>query len=422
MKRRINTFARHQAGSVAIMFGLALPVTVALIAAAVNFSSGNWQRAEVQTGLDSAALAAVMKFNDPAVTPAQIESFARSYMATRETSVADINSKSTVAVNAAARTVEINYDSVVSSPISFILWDGDVPVAAHTKAVMQPKRLPVCIMITSPNQNHTLLGQNNAKIDLENCLVQVDTQNWDAVEMRDASYMHTTDGEHCFYQDASVHYGDVQPAEATNCTYYADPFKTMTVPPTPACHSAQTSGTFTPNRTFCGGLTVTGNATFPPGKYWVLDGPFKVSGAANVTANGAVFFLMGNNAGLDFSGGGTLNFTAASTATAGDFSGFTFFLDPAALVSGKKGKSAVAPESKITTSKVNVNGFIYLAGQKLVLKSGAKLNVNPGGIIADYLLPDNSTVHVVGTVDSSTHAGQLGQKDSSTLATATLIK
>lgn len=423
MKRCMKALAPHQAGSVAMMFALALPVGVALVAAAVNFTYGTWQRAEAQTALDSAALAAVMLFSDASRTPADIEGMARSFLTSKEPEVPDINIKSTVSVEAAVRTVEIGYDSKVESPISFVIWDGDVPVVAKSRAVLQFNRLPVCVLITSPNQNHTLLGRNGAKIDTENCIVQVDTQNWDAVEMRDTAYLHGKNSENCFVGD--IHYGDVQPGKAPNCTFFGDPFKTLTKPAFPPEKPAMTGGAI-PEGTYKGGLTITANATLR-GLYVIKDGTLRICGAANVDAAGATFILTGKDAGLSVDSTGTLTFSPAPATTSGALDGIVFYLDPAhtgapaPCAGGKPGPGGGA-QSTVSKAQVGVSGYIYLAGQKLVLNQGAKLTVNPGGIVADFLLPDNATVKIVGQIDNATHAGQLAQKDSTTLATATLVK
>ena len=84
-----------------------------------------------------------------------------------------------------------------------------------------PLRWPVCVLVTNPASNHTLKVQNGATIDFTNCMVQVNTANWDAVEARDTSYIHSTNGVNCFTGD--IHYGDVTPPKQETCTMLPDP-------------------------------------------------------------------------------------------------------------------------------------------------------------------------------------------------------
>jgi Multicopper oxidase len=61
-------------------------------------------------------------------------------------------------------------------------------IGATSKATMAGQIWQVCAMITDPDSHHTLLVKNQARIDFSNFLVQVNTQNWEAVETRDTSY------------------------------------------------------------------------------------------------------------------------------------------------------------------------------------------------------------------------------------------
>src|SRR6185437_10757317 len=124
------------------------------------------------------------------------------------------------------------------------------------------------------DSNHTELVKNDASIDLINCLNQVNTANWDAVEARDTSYIHSTNGVNCF--TGEIHYGDVQPPKQVSCAMLPDPFSTYNVP-TNACTytnmTVNSNVTLSPG-TYCGGLKITGNSnvTLSPGLYFMQAG------------------------------------------------------------------------------------------------------------------------------------------------------
>jgi len=49
-----------------------------------------------------------------------------------------------------------------------------------------------------------------------------------------------------------------------------------------------------------------------------------------------------------------------------------------------------------------MSGIIYLVGQPLTISNGATVNVNPGSILADMILPDgDATLNLTGTLNSS---------------------
>jgi hypothetical protein len=48
-----------------------------------------------------------------------------------------------------------------------------------------------------------------------------------------------------------------------------------------------------------------------------------------------------------------------------------------------------------------MSGIIYLVGQPLTISNGAVVNVNPGSILADMILPDQGgTLNLTGTINS----------------------
>jgi hypothetical protein len=251
-------------------------------------------------------------------------------------------------------------------------------------------------MVTNPTSGHTLLVKGNSKIDFTNCMVQVNTANWDAVEARDTSYIHSANGDNCFVGD--IHYGDVQPPKDPTCTMFNDPFASYVVPVNTCTYTNKVvtiAGTVLTPGTYCGGVNISANVTFSPGVYYMQDGDFKVSGSANVIANNVTFLLSGANTNIDINTTGTLTLSPNTDAAAGQWGGFVFFYD---LPSSKKNSGA---KDAIQKATVNMSGIIYLVGQPLTISNGAVVNVNPGSILADMILPDQGgTLNLTGTINS----------------------
>jgi Flp pilus assembly protein TadG len=401
LKRQFRALIGDQRGSVAITFGIAGVVIVGLAIGAVNFASALTQKNRVQDVVDSAALAADRLYVG-STTDSAVIAAAQSVLSTAVARYPDIMT-ATVAPNSTTKSVTVTYRQNASQALPNPLTTSIIPVGATATATLGGTApYPVCILITDDGDNHTLRTSNESHATLNHCVVQVNTQNWDAVEAANTSYIHINDGQNCFV--GQIHFGDVLPKKVDSCQLMADPFSSITVPTYSTCNFTnfdnKVSGATLSPGTYCGGLTIEKSATLNPGVYVVKNGDLNIKGSTtSVTATGVTFVLTGNNAGLTFDGGsnptGVLNFSPATNA--GAFSGFVFFLDQNASYNP-------LGSSIIKGYNVNLNGTIYLKGQKLVIDNDAEVVVNPGSIVTDFLLPQNGNITLTGTRTPTTTA------------------
>jgi hypothetical protein len=132
-------------------------------------------------------------------------------------------------------------------------------------------------------------------------------------------------------------------------------------------------------------------------------GDFNVSGSTKVTATGVTILLTGHNAGVTINATGTITMSPADSSTAGKFAGFAFFLDQSV--------TGYLSQSKIEQAQMTASGVFYLKGQQLIIDKKASVTLNPGSIIADFILPDGgSALTLNGTMNSSTVAEQALRK------------
>jgi len=332
----------------------------------------------------------------------------------------------TTSYDVAANILTVSASAPVAASLSKMVGFSDYDVGATSKATIGSKTWPVCVLVTEPTDNHTLLTKNNAQILFDKCMVQVNTLNWDAVEARDTSRIHSTNGENCFVGD--IHYGDVKPPKSPTCTFFPDPHDTLTAPSTSCDYTnmvVTTSGEVLKPGTYCGGILVTKSATFQKGLYVLRDGKFQIVGDdTNVTATGATFVLVGSNAYLQFNTKGTITMSPATNSDAGQFGGFQFYFDdPDIPVGGKKKGNKKGSKSTIAGGKVTASGIFYLQGQKLIFGEGADVTINPGSIIADYILPDEGAiVRLTGSMNTSTTAEQQMRKAGAAGSGPVLVK
>ena len=255
------------------------------------------------------------------------------YLNGRKGVIGDLVDKSTVTVDAATKTVRVDYSSTSSNQVSSFL--PSFPISRKTTATLQAGTsdlTPVCILITNPSDGHTLLTADTAKLDIYDCMVQVNTDDWDAVQADNTSYIHITStlpgARNCYV--GSIHFGDVLPPKEPTCTLLADPYAGLTMPAAASAACADsanythTSGsavfngasyggqiqiksgsvTFDPSgnggvMTFCKSLQILGGSvTFQPGTYYFNGASFTVQGSGasttTITALQTAFVLSGS--------------------------------------------------------------------------------------------------------------------------------
>jgi Flp pilus assembly protein TadG len=388
---KVRGFVSASSGNVTTLFALSIIPVVGGVGAAIDFSQANSIRTSMQAASDVASLGTVKVAST--LTAQQLTSTAVNFF-NSSFNRPGVTPTVTVSYDAASNKVTVTASAVYVPSMVKIFGVSQIPLSTVSKAVVGPKIWQVCVMVTDPASNHTLLTKNASTIDFTNCMVQVNTQNWDAVEARDTSYIHSVNGENCFVGD--IHYGDIVPPKNPTCTFFTDPFASYNVS-TNACtytnKKVTTAGTTLSPGTYCGGIDISANVTFSPGLYYIQSGDFKVSGSANVTADNVTFLISGSGSNLNINTTGTLTLSPYVGGTQWD--GFVFYYDQPT----SKTSSGTSIISKAT---VNMSGVIYLVGQTLSLTSGAEVTINPGSIIAGFILPDGaSKLNLTGTLNSS---------------------
>jgi Flp pilus assembly protein TadG len=390
-------FRACRRGNVVTVFAISIVPVIGAVGAAVDYSQANSAKAAMQSAADAAVLALIKVIENPEVV---------SQLGARSQQIFDANFnrpsiQATVAASYNAGTLILT--ATANQPTTFmkLLGTAQMKISVESNAALGGgDTWPVCVLVTEPTDNHTLKVSGNSSIDFKDCKVKVNTANWDAVEARDTSYNHSVNGVNCFTGD--IHYGDVKPPKEATCTMLPDPYASYTIPTPAACTSANTNikvtaaTTLNPG-TFCGGLTIQAATTFNPGVYIIKDGELTISGKNfNVTAKGVTFILTGKDACVLVSlQNGKFETSPADASTAGQFAGFAFFLNPATT----NAKDA----STIKYANVTTSGVIYLKGQKLEFDNAATVTVNPGSIIAGFILPDGGSKLVLnGSMNTTT--------------------
>ena len=391
----LKSYIADRRGATAVMFALLTVPLTGVVVGTMDISSAVSQRSQIQDALDSAALASVKLLNDPSKTATDVTNTAHSMLGPMAANYpAVVNAP--VSVDTSAKTVTITYSGAAYNLITGPLMNSVVTVNARAKAALGgTSQYAVCILITEPTNKHTLRASNAAKVDLNYCIVQVNTANWDAVEAKDTAYIHINNGQNCYVGD--IHFGDITPVKMPTCNLFPDPFSSIGTGNPGGCDfnkmKVSASTTLSP-AVYCGGLTVQADTTFSPGIYYIKDGLLNISGSTtDITAHGVTFVMLGSNAGFSINTAGKVDLTPPNSGS--KFDGFIFYLDQTASTNP-------ASQSTIQGAQLTASGTIYLVGQQLVTSgSSTKVVINPGAIVADYLLPQGGTFNFTGSLNSS---------------------
>src|SRR4051794_36231419 len=413
--KTLRDFRSASRGNITVMFALSLVPVTGAVGAAVDYSQSNSIRAAMQAAADSAALGGITSASTQ--TPAVVSStavgmFNASFNRTGVTPSSGATYDSTSGILTVAAAASYTPQFMKLAGVS------TMHISVTSKAKLGGSQTwPVCVLVTNPDSNHTLLVQSGASIDFANCMVQVNTANWDAVEARDTSYIHSTNGVNCFTGD--IHYGDVTPPKQATCAMLPDPYASYVVPNNNPCTYTNkqvnnTTAALTPG-TYCGGLKISGTSTvtLSPGIYYIQNGDFTIANSANVTGNGVTFLISGQNSNLNFTTSGTITMSPYTDSSAGQWAGMLFFWDQP---STSKGSTETFSNGTMTFS-----GIMYFVGQTLAITNNATVTVTTGSIIADMILPDKGHLNLTGTVNSPT-AAQQAMKKSITSNTPMLVQ
>ncbi len=369
--RLARRFSQQCRGSTVPTFAIALVPMVALVGAAVDYSRANNIRAQMQGALDAAVLAGAR--DD---TASWIQTAQNTFNA-----VFQPNGSS-----GAVPSFVLNGNGSFTGNVSAVV-PMDFLGAFGISAINVKATATVMLAPTSPQSEYCLLalnltaaqsmkvaGNGDITITAPSCVMQVNSNNADAVDLSGNANVSTTDN--CFVGGLrTVDHSSISPAPDAVCKTLPDPFANYVKPTVPPCSYGGDSGkpsyTYSaadPPRTgitYCGGMNFSGNVsvTFPAGTYFVKDGPITESGGT-FTGNGVSFFLTGQNAGIQMSGKADWHLVAAS---GGPFPGFVIFLDQ----NGASGTPAAS--SQLTgQSELYFEGVVYLTKQLVTITGTAE--------------------------------------------------
>lgn len=378
-KNRHVSFIAEKNGSVAVLFAFATIPVLMVSGATIDYSRATQVRAQLQNVVDATALRAleVKPEERLALAEAAILSLDKG---SPEVEVSGNQDDVVIAASANIKTVLLSIMRIESIPVS---------VRARARIV---DRLPACLLALNEAMSGAVSFNGASEFYADDCVIH--TNSKDAKGLDISTNSHPVAAGFCSAGGFSAPEG-INPKPRGNCRRMADPLEGLQKPVVSNCNgngngkkNSVGSGetvTLSPG-TFCGGLTIQGNATLSPGVYVINDGQLSVNAQAAVNGTGVTFYFTGPKSGFTINGGASVNIEAP---TSGTYGGIVIFQDPLAIASGNKKIENTLNGGADTV----IQGGIYTPNQSIRINgsSGFGQNSRYMPVIADTITVTGSS-------------------------------
>ncbi len=359
----LRKFRLDEAGNIAVIFAVALPVVVGSTTAAIDVTSYNMKKSQLQAAADAAAIAGARELAVAGSTKTSIEAAAKAF-AVQELG-GDEAYEISVTSSKDDNKVSVNITEDWSPIVGKSLGDALTPVQSDATAGLAGAT-NLCVLALDAGGSGAVKLGTRAKMLGPSCAVYADSIASDGVIVDNSASI----AADLVCSAGGVKYspGSITPEPTTDCKAIADPLASRPNPEFAGC-------TFTDMRVgvgivtlqpgvYCGGLEIIGPAvvTFSAGEYIIKDGPFKISGLAFARGKNIGFFLTGDNSVIDFTGGALVEFAGRE---AGDMAGLLFFED--------RNDRAGRQHRINTLITKELTGTIYLPNGNLIIDPTARI-------------------------------------------------
>lgn len=363
-------FLADEAASTAIMFALSLPVLIAAMGAAVDYSFAAATRSKMQTVADSAAVASARELILARSDSNRITAVATNVVKQQLNDVTP-----TVNVDFKAMTVQV----VISKQYRPYFFGSAMNLDASATAKMNGS-LPLCLLGLEPSAPQTIALEKSALVTAPRCLVQSNSKSPVGLQAKDNAVitagMICTSGGKSQNSNASF-----SPPATTDCPAQSDPLQSRMPPSIGGCSFndkiVDGTDTLSPG-VYCGGLKLTKGAyvRLSAGIYVIKDGPLIVEDGASISGTEVGFFLTGSNANLTFDADTTVDLSAPKS---GPLAGILIFDDPSGTsapgkapksgrgAAGRTNKSAARQHQILSDNARNLLGTIYMPHGEIII-------------------------------------------------------
>ncbi|MCC6778145.1 MAG: pilus assembly protein [Hyphomicrobiales bacterium] len=365
----VEAMARDAGANAAVTFGIVLPVVVAAVGVAVDYSFAAAARSKMQPIADAAAIAAAREMQMAQANATRLIAIVDSYV---QSQLKDTSSKTAVDFTKYTVQVDLSRDY----QMTFGKMVSPLPVTLRASATARLSGgLPLCLVALDLKAKGTITLQKNARLTAPACQVYSDSKSPQGMVSKDSAVMRA--GSICSaggrVKSADTNYS---PQPLTDCPIIPDPLASRQGPTDFTCNYKdkvldRAVATLSPG-VYCGGLVVTNGAqvTLSPGIFVFKDGPLLVDGNASLKGTNVAIYMKGANANFTFATASSISLTAPKS---GPLAGILIFDDPSGMAApersakhDKPGKSA--REHSILSDDARVLlGTIYMPKGRLII-------------------------------------------------------
>lgn len=317
----LTRFGREQTGGVPLAFGLALPLLLGAVAAAVEFGLMVHRQDRLQNAADTGALAAARELSLAARNTEGTAAVARSVI------LATLPDAGGVLIDTRVdgASVEVTIRETLQHQFGAVLGAASTQLAARAVARVVSTRL--CLVALDQKKRGAIDMNKSARLTGMRCSIFSNSKDRAGIVAADSARI---EAETVCSAGGVEGKANFALPPTTDCPQIADPLAARVPPAVGACTYAKTvvSGgtrTLQPG-VYCEGLKITNGATvtLAPGVYVIAGGKFIVDKGALLEGEDVGFFLAGPHSTLEFGYDTTIALAAPRT---GDMAGILIFDD-----------------------------------------------------------------------------------------------
>ncbi len=362
-------------GSVAIVIGITLPVMLGMIGLGTEVTFLIYQRRQMQTAADAAALGAATALTKgyPAyATEANATAAALGFVNGASNVTVTVNKPPrSGSYTTSASAIEVLISQPQTMTIASYFTSASFTVSARAVA-LQGTSGTFCVLSTDTSAATAVSISNGANVLMNSCSLGVNATGSAALSVTGAASLKALSVS--VSGQVSITNGGAITAPggiSLNQPAVTDPYASVAMPVSAGClYSglqigwAATTQVLSPG-TYCNGLSIGNGAivSFSPGIYYIKSGSLSIGGGTTVTGTGVTIVLTNNTssyATVTISNGAVVSFTAP---TSGATAGIVFF--------GDRNAPGSNTNSFIGGTSNSYTGALYFPSQTVSFSNGA---------------------------------------------------